>query len=67
MKLITIAQECPKCGVLQEVHAEPGDIERWQGGELIQNALSYLSVQERETLISGFCPTCWDDLFKEDK
>jgi hypothetical protein len=35
----------------------------WQGGELIQNALPELTADERELLISGTCPSCWDRMF----
>ena len=38
----------------------------WSEGELVQIAFPYLSAEERETLISGICPKCWDETFGED-
>ena len=35
---------------------------RWRGGELIQDAMPQLTVDEREFVISGCTPKCWDKL-----
>ena len=35
----------------------------WQRGELIQNAMPYLSADDREFLISGTTPEEWKALF----
>ena len=35
-------------------------------GELIQDALPYLSASEREMLISGTCDDCWQKMFPVD-
>ena len=40
---------------------------RRQRGELIQEALPELSADQRELLISGTCPKCWDELFPPDE
>jgi hypothetical protein len=39
---------------------------RWQAGELIQVAMPNLDAEEREMLISGICPTCWEDMFDDE-
>ena len=38
----------------------------WIGGELIQNAFSRLSIDEREFLITGMLPSEWDEMFTDD-
>jgi hypothetical protein len=38
-------------------------VESWQEGELIQNAFPDMSMSDRELLISGTHPACWDKLF----
>ena len=38
---------CPFCGVAHVITVRPDD---------------YLAAEEREMLISGICPDCWDDL-----
>ena len=37
----------------------------WSDGELAQVAFPYLSADEREMLITGICPTCWDKMFDD--
>ena len=36
--------------------------ERYQAGELVQNAFPHLSFDEREFIISGITPEEWADL-----
>jgi len=35
---------------------------RWRGGELIQDAMPKLTADEREFVMSGCTPSCWDRL-----
>jgi hypothetical protein len=54
---------CCVCGNTSE--AGPVDLDglaRWHSGALIQEALPELSADDRELLISGTHPLCWDDL-----
>lgn len=37
------------------------------GGEHIQNVIPDVSSDDRETLISGTCPTCWNELFPPEE
>jgi hypothetical protein len=62
----TICVECPSCNKVSEVIAPVDGFRRWQAGEFIQDALPELSAEEREILISGICPECWDEMFPED-
>ena len=39
------------------------DVVDWKGGKYIQDAMPYLSADERELLISGTCGTCFDKMF----
>lgn len=43
-----------------ELNVTQEQIDRWQSGELIQNAMPHLSVDEREFLISGLLPDEWE-------
>ena len=43
------------------------DYTSWENGELIQNAMPYLSADERELLISGTCGTCFDNMFGSEE
>lgn len=54
---------CQKCMGQFEIRGEDRDFIRWEEGELIQDALPYLSADERELLISGICGGCFDKMF----
>lgn len=61
---IYIGRECPFCGTYREVYVSEANYVAWRDGELAQNAFPYLSANERELLISGICPQCWDKMFE---
>jgi hypothetical protein len=42
-------------------------VTRWQEGEYIQNAFPDMSEGDREILISGTHPACWDKLFPAEE
>ena len=58
---------CPFCGKTAIITVATSDFIAWQGGMLIQNAFPYLSDNERESLISGICPSCWDKMFPPEE
>ena len=64
--MITITT-CPFCGKETAITFLSEDYTAWQNGELAQNAFPYLSAEEREMLISGICPTCWEKTFGVDE
>ena len=64
---ITIVTKCPFCGRVNEVEVNEADYLDWDDGVLVQVAFPYLSADEREMLISGICPTCWDEMFGGDE
>jgi hypothetical protein len=51
----------------KEVDVNFEGFQAWQSGEFIQDALPELSTDERELLISGICPKCWDVMFPSDE
>jgi hypothetical protein len=42
-----------------------GAVERWQAGENIQSVFPDMSLADREIMISGTHPECWNKLFAE--
>tara|TARA_A100001037_G_scaffold264069_1_gene254649 strand:- start:874 stop:1086 length:213 start_codon:yes stop_codon:yes gene_type:complete len=58
--------QCWQCKEEHVIMADERDICDWQDGELIQDALPYLSASEREMLISGTCDDCWQKMFPVD-
>lgn len=65
-KEYTIITACPFCRHANEIAINEADFWDWQDGALVQDAFPYLSADEREMLISGICPNCWDGMFGED-
>jgi hypothetical protein len=55
--------KCKRCKRAQELEVNVNDLRDWQSGKLIQNAMPYLTANEREMLISGLCEKCYDKLF----
>ena len=62
-----ITTDCPFCGKTHYIEVKAKDYLAWQDGELVQDAFPYLSADEREMLISGICPSCWDGMFSENE
>ena len=62
-KEVCVVTRCPFCGRGNEVKVNEDDYLDWQDGMLVQDAFPYLNANEREMLISGICPTCWDGMF----
>ena len=62
---LTVKRNCPLCGVDQYINVNADDYNAWIDDEgYIQDLMPYLSPDEREALISGICPTCWDKQFE---
>lgn len=66
-KEVCVVTQCPFCGRGNEVEVNEADYWDWQDGMMAQDAFPYLSADEREMLISGICPTCWDKMFGSDE
>ena len=60
---VVVVTYCPFCGEAHEIAVNEMDYLDWKDGELAQNAFPYLSADEREMLISGICPSCWNSMF----
>ena len=43
------------------------ELERWQNGELIQNAMPQLNDEQREFLMTGITPSEWGQTFGNTK
>lgn len=63
--MLDLIVTCPFCGRESILTVAEADFEAWQAGAFVQDAFPYLTAGEREMLISGTCPTCWDEMFVE--
>jgi len=60
---IELVVKCIACDEDQKIMAKENDVLDWMGGKLIQDALPYLSKEQREIMISHTCPECWNNMF----
>jgi len=58
-----ITTVCPECHSDKIIKVETRDWLKWNSGVYVQNAFPYLSPEDRESLITGYCGDCWDNLF----
>ena len=63
--IIIKTKTCQVCGNYELWSLDRGAVERWQAGELIQDAFPHMSIDDREIMISGTHPECWNKLFGE--
>lgn len=60
------AVTCRMCQSQNFVNVVGDDYHAWRNGELIQNALPYLDVNQRELLQTQICGTCFDAMFSDE-
>ena len=66
-KEVCVVTCCPFCGYGNFIEVNENDYLDWGDGMNAQDAFPYLSAGEREMLISGICPTCWEKYFGSDE
>lgn len=60
-----VVVKCCICGTTHSIIVPVAGYKLWATRQAsIQDALPSLSDDERELLLSGICPVCWDKLFK---
>jgi hypothetical protein len=64
---MTIERVCRVCGKTSTLEVDADKYERWRTGELAQKVFPEMSADEREVLISGTHPACWDRLFSKEE
>ena len=59
----SITVVCHRCSDAHVMLVNNADVAEWQLGKYIQDAMPYLSADERELLISQTCDKCWKEMF----
>jgi hypothetical protein len=60
------AVTCRMCDSVNFVSVVESDFNNWKQGQVIQNALPYLDVNQRELLQTQICGTCFDSMFSDE-
>lgn len=63
MMPIYLEVDCRICGKTHRLLVDETDYNAWLNGTCIQNAMPYLTADERELLISHTCGDCWAEMF----
>lgn len=58
-----LTDKCPVCGNATIMDVSSEGLRKWGGGMFIQDAFPELSSPERENMLTGTHPACWDILF----
>ena len=58
---------CVFCGEMHEIWVSADDYWDWEPDMHVQDVFPYLSPEEREMLISGICPDCWEKMFPPEE
>ena len=61
-----IERICPHCHKLQTIEVNEIQYSDWMAGKNIQKAFPDLTADQREILMSGICPECWDEIFQDE-
>lgn len=60
---VEVVTTCPFCEEDHIVTVPLDGYSNWLSGEKIQNAMPDVPAEDREMLISGICPSCWQKAF----
>lgn len=55
------------CGDTMTVTVKTDDWCAYNAGELVQRAFPYLSIDDRERIVTGTCERCWAALYAIDE
>jgi hypothetical protein len=66
MASVLITKSCPFCHRRYQKNFDADAYKRWQGGVNVQDAFPDRSSDDREFLVTGICPECWDKMEVED-
>lgn len=58
--------KCRSCGKVHTLTVGQTDVMDWRDGAFIQDAMPYLTADERELLISRTCGPCFTEIFGDD-
>ena len=61
--ILVKSRPCTVCDQYEVWSLDRQAVESWQAGENIQSAFPNMSAGDREVLISGTHPACWEKLF----
>ena len=62
--MINLVCDCIRCKASHTMRVHDTDLDRYYNtSSLIQECFPYLSAEEREMMITGFCPACQEEIY----
>lgn len=61
-----VTPPCMVCGVETEMQLLAHSYAKWAAGVFVQDAFPSMSADEREMIITGTHPNCWDMIIPSD-
>lgn len=66
MQTFCVTVACVACGDVERIYVNPMDYVRWEvQGVHAQDAFPYLTIDERESLITSMCLNCIDEMYSD--
>jgi hypothetical protein len=62
-----LSPPCVMCGKRTEISVPTVGWEKYKAGELIQRAFPDMSPQDREMIMTGTHPECWNIMWEEEE
>lgn len=57
---------CIHCSEQNKIKLDKEPFEKWKyQGQYVQHAFPHLSIDDRELLVSGTHPKCWNEIFPD--
>lgn len=66
MNTCNVEVRCPMCGNSYIITVPHDGFIRWRNGDRIQECMPSLSNEDRESLMTGICGDCWNNMYGED-
>ena len=63
MAKLIITRNCPFCNTPRTKEFDEEQYRKYEAGTRIQDAMPNVSANDREFLITGICPKCWNSTF----
>lgn len=65
---VIVGIKCKMCGMSHKISVLKKDFEKWNmdTGKRVQDVFPYLTINQRELLISGVCGECFDEIMDYD-
>lgn len=60
-------EPCLGHGDIAEFEVKPQDYVDWVRGKHVQDAFPYLTADDREWLVSRYCPKCWEEMLPPEE